>query len=159
MYTLVGLNLLCLLSQSRLSEFHSELEELDPELLSSNIYIKHPIQVEQCLMEGSYNKIYQARQNVPAQEYLFFMEILMDTIRNDIAACCESAYEALPIPDAATLLYLKGQEEVMKFAQVRGWKLVANRFVFEKKQQDGSVDLEAMMTQTLKYAHELEKIV
>jgi 26S proteasome regulatory subunit N12 len=80
MYTILGLNLLRLLAQNKISEFHTELELIDPEQLS-NIYIKHPIQIEQCLMEGSYNKVWNSRSNVPAEEYLFFIDILMGTIR------------------------------------------------------------------------------
>nr|KAG5712337.1 hypothetical protein BaRGS_023916 [Batillaria attramentaria] len=55
-YQLLGLNLLCLLSQNRLAEFHTELELLPVKELQTNIYIKHPVSMEQYLMEGSYNK-------------------------------------------------------------------------------------------------------
>ena len=81
MYSIIGLNLLRLLAQNRLSEFHTELETIEPDQLVSNIYIKHPVEIEQCLMEGSYNRVLNARANVPANEYLFFMDILVDTIR------------------------------------------------------------------------------
>ena len=80
MYSLLGLNLLRLLSQNKIAEFHTELELIDHASLS-NIYIKHPIQLEQCLMEGSFNKIWNSRVNVPAEEYVFFIDILMETIR------------------------------------------------------------------------------
>ena len=53
---LLGLNLLRLLAQGRLSEFHSELEAIGAPNLK-NIYISHPISIEQALMEGSYNKV------------------------------------------------------------------------------------------------------
>jgi 26S proteasome regulatory subunit N12 len=80
MYMLLGLNLLRLLAQNKIAEFHTELELIDPEALT-NLYIKHPIQVEQCLMEGSFNKVGNSRANVPAEEYGFFIDILMETIR------------------------------------------------------------------------------
>src|SRR5690606_21278479 len=83
----------------------------------NNIYIKHPIQVEQCLMEGSYGKVWNSRANVPAPEYVFFMDILMGTIRNEIASCSEKAYTSLPLADAATLLYFKLQDELLAFAK------------------------------------------
>ena len=51
-YELLGLNLLCLLSQNRIADFHMELERLDPTQLHSNIYLKHPVSLEQYLMEG-----------------------------------------------------------------------------------------------------------
>ena len=46
-----------LLAQNKVSEFHTEIERLDPSEIHSDIYIKHPIQVEQYLMEGNYNKV------------------------------------------------------------------------------------------------------
>jgi hypothetical protein len=66
MYELLGLNLLCLLSQKRIADFHTvrrskelfpcgnaqptppqELERLDPSLLQGNPFIHHPVQLEQ----------------------------------------------------------------------------------------------------------------
>lgn len=80
-YNLIGLNLLCLLSQNRISDFHTALETIDPEQLHSNPAIQHPIKLEQSLMEGSYNRVWSSRSEVPSKEYLFFIDILMDTIR------------------------------------------------------------------------------
>ena len=34
-----------------------ELELLPPKDLHQNVYIKHPVSIEQYLMEGSYNKV------------------------------------------------------------------------------------------------------
>ena len=115
MYPLLGLNLLCLLSQQKIAEFHMEIELLDIDVVFSNIYIKHPVTIEQCLMEGSYNKIWLAKANVPAEDYLFFMEILESTIRKEIGACCEVSYKSLPIADLASLLYFKTPQEVAAF--------------------------------------------
>ncbi len=125
---LLGLNLLRLLAQNRISDFHTELETIDADQLE-NPFIRHPMQVEQCLMEGSYNKVWNSREKVPAPEYAIFMDILMTTIRcvlfqrkligrrNEIASCSESAYTNLPISDAATLLHFKTQDEVVAFAK------------------------------------------
>ncbi|KAF4523543.1 hypothetical protein B566_EDAN011991, partial [Ephemera danica] len=55
-YQLLGLNLLFLLSQNRVAEFHTELELLPPDQIQNNVYIGHPLSIEQCLMEGRYNK-------------------------------------------------------------------------------------------------------
>lgn len=84
MYELLGLNLLCLLSQNRLSDFHTELELLPPEILLSNPYIANPVQLEQFIMEGKYNKVIDTRYNVPADSYKFFIDILLVTIRDEI---------------------------------------------------------------------------
>ena len=91
-YQLLGLNLLRLLAQNKLADFHTvsregtddlfilshderaigkmylyehiimfpllqELELLPPKDLHQNVYIKHPVSIEQYLMEGSYNKV------------------------------------------------------------------------------------------------------
>lgn len=124
MYPLIGLNLLRLLSQSKTAEFHTEIESLDIDVILNNIYIKHPVQVEQCLMEGSYNKIWLSKANVPAEEYLFFMDILVHTIQKEIAGCCESAYERIPIADAASLLYFKSNADVMTFAKTVTYSII-----------------------------------
>eukprot|EP01137_Pigoraptor_chileana_P023457 Opistho-2@89760 len=75
-YQMLGLNLLRLLAQNRIAEFHSEIELVDPKELLSNIYLKHPIALEQYLMEGSYNKVFLARGNVPADSYAFLWTFL-----------------------------------------------------------------------------------
>ncbi|KAI9009554.1 Rpn12-like protein [Gaertneriomyces semiglobifer] len=162
MYPLLGLNLLRLLAQNRISEFHTELELIDTDQLTNSIYIKHPVQIEQCLMEGSYNKVWHARANVPAEEYAFFVDILMGTIREEIASCSEKAYKELPLTDAATLLYLKTVDEVLGFAKERGWNVneKEQKVCFGEANSDElGIPAEKMINQSLEYARELERIV
>ena len=71
-------------SSHRLAEFHTELELLPVNEIQSNIYLKHPVSMEQYLMEGSYNKVFLAKGNVPAESYIFFVDILLKTIRSDL---------------------------------------------------------------------------
>ena len=85
---LLGLNLMCLLSQNRVAEFHTELERLPSKELN-DIYIKTPISLEQYIMEGSYNKVLLLKENVPAESFGFFFDILLVTVRNEIASCLE----------------------------------------------------------------------
>ncbi|KAI9209113.1 COP9 signalosome [Polychytrium aggregatum] len=161
-YPLLGLNLLRLLSQGKIAEFHTELEMIDPKQLESNIYIKHPLQIEQWLMEGSYNKVWHSRANVPHEDYLFFVDILMETIRNDIASCSEKAYTSLPISDAATLLYLKNEKEVVAFAKEHGWVIndMEKKIYFDVSDIDhGEIRTHKTARQVLGYARELERIV
>lgn len=84
-------------------------------------------------MEGSYSKVWNARERAPVEEYKFFVDSLMGTIRyvllsftrfstdyghrNEIASCEEAAYESLPLKDALTLLFFNNQSELLKFAQ------------------------------------------
>ncbi|KXS20037.1 26S proteasome non-ATPase regulatory subunit 8 [Gonapodya prolifera JEL478] len=162
LYPLLGLNLLRLLAQNRLAEFHAELETLDTDVLNNNVYIRHSVQVEQCLMEGSYNKVWNSRESVPAEEYKVFMDILMDTIRNEIASCSEKAYISLPLADAATLLHFKRPEEVLSFAKERGWDVDPVTRTLHFSHGDVSqtdIPRDQVLTMMIGYAKELERIV
>ena len=90
-YQILGLNLLCLLAENRLAEFHTEMELLSVEE-QKNMYIKYPIRLEQFLMEGSFHKVFLDKGNVPAENYSFFIDILINTMRDEIASCAEKAY-------------------------------------------------------------------
>jgi 26S proteasome regulatory subunit N12 len=56
------------------------LETLDAALVGSR-FIQHPVLLERWLMEGSYSKVWRARDEVPQPEYAVFIEMLMRTIR------------------------------------------------------------------------------
>lgn len=77
---MIGLNLLRLLAQSRIADFHTMLESLD-ESETQNAFVQHAVQLEQHLMEGAYNRVWAARQQVPTEEFAYFTDILMSTIR------------------------------------------------------------------------------
>lgn len=48
----------------------------------SDIYIKHAIELEQCLMEGAYDKVLNSEHNLPASEYYaYFIDQLASTVR------------------------------------------------------------------------------
>lgn len=83
------------------------------------MYIRHSIALEQFLMEGSYNKIFDARAAVPAEAYSYFMDILMDTTRGEIASCMEKAYKVLTVKAAMQLLRLKSEAELDAFIKTR----------------------------------------
>merc|ERR1711997_644540 len=120
MYELLGLNLLCLLSQNRLSDFHTELELLPPDILLGNPYIENPVQLEQFIMEGKYNKVIDTRYNVPAESYKFFIDVLLVTIREEIASCMEKAYKDIDTEECRKMLHLDvGKLE--KYASDRDW--------------------------------------
>ena len=78
-----GLNLIRLLTQNRIADFHTTLEALPlpADSLTSNPFIAHPVNLERWLMEGSYSKVWNAREEAPAEEYKFFVDSLMGTIR------------------------------------------------------------------------------
>ncbi|KAK4752235.1 hypothetical protein SAY87_021033 [Trapa incisa] len=78
-YPILGLNLLRLLVQNRIAEFHTELELLSPAALE-NPCIKHAVELEQSFMEGAYNRVLSARQTVPHQSFAYFMDLLAKTV-------------------------------------------------------------------------------
>ncbi|XP_066245050.1 26S proteasome non-ATPase regulatory subunit 8-like [Euwallacea similis] len=161
-YQLLGLNLLFLLSQNRVAEFHTELELLPSEHIQNDVYIRHPLSIEQYLMEGSYNKIFLAKGNVPAKSYNFFMDILLDTIRGEIATCLESAFEKISAKDAARMLYLQSKEPLRALAAKRKWKLGKDNFFHftpEVKKTHEPIPSVELAEQAIEYAKELEMIV
>jgi 26S proteasome regulatory subunit N12 len=77
---MLGLNLLHLLMENRLAEFHSELE-LIPQKDRTNECIAFPVRIEQFLMVGSYDKVLAMRSNVPQEYFSYLMTSLVDTVR------------------------------------------------------------------------------
>jgi len=69
---ILGLNLLNLLAQNRLAEFHLELQLLNLNEIQTNKFLKFPVEYEEFLMQGSYNKIFKQFQNLPAENYQIF---------------------------------------------------------------------------------------
>lgn len=158
---ILGLNLLHLLSMNRMSEFHSELE-LIPLELHEDLFIKHPVEVEQCLIEGSYSKLENfLPPQVPATEYEYFMEILMETVREEIADCCERAYKTLDLTSLQRMLMHKSPEDTTAFIEEReAWILKDNTISFNLDAgTEVQIPAESLIKQSLEYAIELERIV
>ncbi|TDL29696.1 hypothetical protein BD410DRAFT_817723 [Rickenella mellea] len=164
-FPILGLNLIRLLTQNRIADFHTMLESLpqrNTDEVYENPYIKHPVNVERWLMEGSYSKVWNAREEAPAEEYKFFVDSLMGTIRNEIASCEESAYDSLPLKDAATLLFFTNKSDVVTFSQQRGWQVdfVSETINFATKGEEKiEIPKQKLIAANLKYARELEQIV
>jgi len=55
--------------------------------------ISHAVQLEQWLMEGAYNKVLEARPQLPHQAYSYFMEKLLSTVRYKFYLPCTLAVE------------------------------------------------------------------
>ncbi|KAK0482121.1 SAC3/GANP/Nin1/mts3/eIF-3 p25 family-domain-containing protein [Armillaria luteobubalina] len=159
-----GLNLIRLLTQNRIADFHTTLESLPlpADAIGDNPYISHPVNLERWLMEGSYSKVWNARAEAPAEEYKYFVDSLIGTIRNEIASCEESAYNSLPLKDAALLLFFASQSELLAFAQQRGWEidLTGATITFARKGEEQlEIPRQKLIAASLAYARELEQIV
>lgn len=82
--------------------------------------------------------------------------------RHEIASCSEKAYDYLPLNDASTLLFLKNTEDLLQFSNQRGWKVKpAEQKIYFKSEDNAVVEIpqEQIITRTLGYARELERIV
>jgi len=131
-----------------------------------NLYIKFPVQLEQWMMEGAYNKVFKAKASVPSESYYFFMDLLMETVRNEIADCIDKAYNQLAISELQKMLALKDLNETQLFIAERKWKIknfdLVDCIVPEREESlhsKSGIPAMKIMGQTLQYARELERIV
>jgi len=163
---MTGLQLMNLIAQNRIADFHLALESLDPSLFESDPHIRHPVDLEKALMEGSYNKVLNNRNQVPAPEFSYFMDILVTTIQNEIASCCEKAYRSLPLHEISTMLFFGKGDDILAFASQRGWTVNTGNVVHFRAGAEGSTEeqqpqlpVHKILSQTMEYAKELERIV
>ncbi|KAI6707042.1 hypothetical protein NL676_010004 [Syzygium grande] len=162
-YPILGLNLLRLLVQNRIAEFHTELELLSSAALE-NPCIKHAVELEQSFMEGAYNRVLSARQTVPHETYVYFMDLLAKTVRDEIAGCSEKAYDYLSISDARQMLLFSSDQELAEYIKEEHpeWEIKSGFVYFQKaKESAPSKEIPSLqlINQTLSYARELERIV
>ncbi|KAK5168763.1 regulatory particle non-ATPase [Saxophila tyrrhenica] len=167
-----GLYLLLLLSVGDYAGFHTVLEGLEAssgkEQIEKDDFIQYPVRLEQALMEGSYDKVWGETkgERVPSEEFGVFSEVLVNTIRSEIASCSERAYPSLPISNAKNLLFLDSEGAVIQFAQSRGWVAKEGRIYFPQQeeemlaaQKDVMSSSNVVIENTLGYARKLETIV
>lgn len=62
-------------------------------------------------------QIFQAKSNVPSDTYNFFMNILSNTLRNEIAECLQKAYKKVSISSATKMLNFNTTNEMNDFAK------------------------------------------
>ncbi|KAE8154001.1 subtilisin-like protein [Aspergillus avenaceus] len=171
---ITGLYLLLLLSMGDSTSFHTVLEGLVEETslkgksIEDDPYIKYPVDLERNLMEGSYDKVWRETnsERVPSEDFGLFSNVLVGTIRSEIADCSEKAYPSLPISNAKNLLFLESEGAVIEFAQQRGWVLRDGRIYFPvepeataRSEKDILVASGTIIENAIGYARELETIV
>lgn len=91
-------------------------------------------------MEGAYNKLRNARAQVPSPDYIYFMDVLMETVRKEFAVCAAKAYGTLRVSEATKLLLLHNDAETLEFAKQRNWKVVNNVIDFASSQGKQNID-------------------
>jgi len=163
MHKFMGLHLLYMLANNRIADFHIELERLPSALLLQNAFISPVLALENYFMEGRYNKILQAKKSMPSELYSNFMDILVNTAREEIASCMEKSYGKISQKQAALRLGLKpGGSEITNLAARRKWILDQDgNFNYSQlnTRQKEKVPANEIAANTLTYAQELEKIV
>ncbi|CAL5437817.1 unnamed protein product [Camellia sinensis] len=188
-YPILGLNLLRLLVQNRIAEFHTELELLSASAMENNC-IKHAVELEQSFMEGAYNRVLSARQTVPHETYVYFMDLLAKTVSaersltlvvsyfvhsnsssmstlesvDEIAGCSEKAYDSLSINDAWKILLFSSDKELFEYVKEahHDWEIKNGFVIFQKAKESApckEIPSLQLINQTLSYARELERIV
>uniref|UniRef100_A0A0A9AIP4 26S proteasome non-ATPase regulatory subunit 8 n=1 Tax=Arundo donax TaxID=35708 RepID=A0A0A9AIP4_ARUDO len=161
-YPFLGLNLLWLLAENKIAEFHTDLELLPLEALDHPC-IRYVLKLEQSFMEGTYNRLFNARQAVPHETYVYFMDHLTETVRYEIADCSGQAYDYLPISDAKKMLMLTSDQELFDYISEgqHEWEIKNSSVLFHMAKPTPHLDLASfkLINQALSYARELEQVV
>lgn len=115
---ILGLNLLRLLAENKIADFHTELELIPTELLDQ-VHFKVPIQLEQFLMEGAFNKIiaFCKAPDCINDSNRFVLDRLAQTVREEIADCSEKAFQHLNVDQAVKLFLFPGKDDLFKFIE------------------------------------------
>ena len=169
---ILGLHLMRLLTQSQIAAFHLLLERVagtnwnnidaaQAIVQQQDAFIAFPVHLEQALMEGAFQKVLNAVQNVPSPYFAVFSGVVAEAVREAIAGALEVSYGGLQRQHLAQLLFLK-EEEVERVASQRaGWKVEGKRILFvQPEQEEEAVRFEqTVIERHLGIAKELEAIL
>lgn len=157
---MIGLNLMALLVDHRLAEFHSQLELLSA-VEASSPWIQFPIGLERKLMVGIYDEVLDAP--IPDPTYQIFMEQLLQTVRESIADCMEVTYKTLSVKSAAELMKFGSVQELTDYMAMErdDWMVDDKGIITFQPPSTDAMDVPSMqwIQQSLTYATELERIV
>jgi len=157
---LIGAHLLSLLSQNKMSEFHIEIEIIDPNTLYSDPFIKYPVLLEQHLIEGNTNKFFSVCNESPAATYQLFLNILVHTVRRDIADCIEKSFVTLPAADLKKVLFANDDATLKSIVESKGWILKNEKYSFyTPPPADKVIPSESLIKKTMTYAKDIERII
>lgn len=101
------------------------------------------------------------KDNVPAESFTFFINKLLDTIRDEIASCMEKAYEHISLKECAKMLQMD-QKSTLKYIATRNWSVGKDQIIHfrttEKKEAE-EIPTEELARMAITYAREMEQIV
>lgn len=166
---LLGLHLLNLLVTGRIPEYRVRLAALTRPGLPTLAPVEFVVRLERCLQEGLYHRLLEARDAVPAPEYVWLVDSLVETVQRELAAGIEKAFEVLEVRAAATILLFgpTDTDATLAFGASRGWTLDKGHFVFKNASAvPKDSETNALLTvpkvaidRALSYANALEQIV
>lgn len=167
-YGMIGLYLLFLVYKNRTTDYYTELELLTLEE-QKNQYISVALSLEQHFIDGNYHKILHTKQHIPLDIYNYFIDKMIDTVRHEAARSAERAYRSLKIDDAVRIFMLNNAGELEQFVEQQKkpgadnnvvWLLHKDRVNFEPVEKEKiTIPAHNVISQSLQFAHELEKIV
>jgi 26S proteasome regulatory subunit N12 len=160
---ILGLNLMFLLVENRLAEFHAELELLT-EHDAVTPFVSFPIQLERQLMVGSYDELLSAHARIPDASYAFFMDNLLQTVRDSIADCVEVSYKSMKTADAMTMMKFDSPQQLIDYIEEcrDDWIVEGDTICFQPPPTGSkATDIPSLklIAQSLSYATEMERIV
>jgi len=170
-YEMIGLNLMQLLSKNEAMSFHTELELLDSRIILEDPYVSFAVRLEQDIMAGNYKKAMEVK--LPSASYKLFTDILLVTIREEIANGMEVAYDEISVDGCKALLNFEstsaGKSKGELFAKERtdNWRVDSKNMIqfkdttttdkpLGKDMDEASKELAKM---AIRYAKETEQIV
>lgn len=168
--TILGLYLLYLVVENKLSEFHSEIELLSEADMGSR-EVAFAVGLEQNLMVGTYDEVLKAKEDMPSPEHFsFFISRLLDTVRETIAECAQLSYASLSIEAARDMMMFDTTEDLTAFLSksraahsgLVEWRISDDRIFFDEKaagEQREKIPSLTLLEENLAYASELERIV
>lgn len=164
----IGLYLLHLLSSNRNTEYCFELEFLGPkDYLDEHISL--PIEIEQCISEGNYNKLLNLNSTVSDPAYHFYLNKLSLSIKYQIAMSIQKSFSSLQVKEALDLLLMNNANDLNTYIleelkknpnQDIQWVIQDDKLHFREVSKDKNfVPSHKIVGDTIKLAQEIEKII
>ncbi|KII61401.1 26S proteasome regulatory subunit rpn12 [Thelohanellus kitauei] len=159
-----GLNLMYLLAFDLQNEFHDDLQRIPFTMLTNSSYVRIPWILEQHLLEGNYSLARGMIKEMPSDDFLFFYNRILETVRNRIAEACMWAYKKLPNASLVRMLDLQNDPQTFEnLAKEYNWTVTDTETLFscpsKVNENDKELEAEFQLRQLIKLTSKLETIV
>ena len=115
-------------------------------------------------MVGSYDEVLESGGHMPDPFYSFFIDNLLQTVRDLISDCLEVSYKTMKLADAVGMMKFDSREELSGYMEEcrDDWIVEGGVLCFQPPEVGSKAsDIPSMKlsAQSLSYATELERIV